>query len=133
MLSRVSKNLARAGFAQKVCFIYNLKAINPFFFSEQLPEPDASVIIEILEQSLKIQSKLLFLVFSSWGLHFITQALTYFVLYRLQPKESFMQFSKEPIMNNFGELKFGEIPEPLKYARPFRKWPLIFSSWSFIK
>ena len=30
-----------------------------------------------------------------------------------------MQFSKAPIMNNFGELEFGEIPEPLKYDRPF--------------
>lgn len=33
-----------------------------------------------------------------------------------------MQFSKEPIMTNFGELPFGEIPEPLKYVRPFRKY-----------
>ena len=78
MLSRVSKNLARAGFAQKVCFVYILLAINPFFYSERLPEPDASVIIEILEPSLKIQSKLLFLVFSSQGSHFITRALTSF-------------------------------------------------------
>lgn len=29
-----------------------------------------------------------------------------------------MQFSKDPIMDNFGELPFGEIPEPLKYVRP---------------
>jgi processing peptidase subunit beta len=43
---------------------------------------------------------------------------------KLQPKESFMQFSKEPIMSNFGELKFGEIPEPLKYARPFHSTEL---------
>jgi processing peptidase subunit beta len=35
-----------------------------------------------------------------------------------------MQFSKEPIMSNFGELKFGEIPEPLKYARPFHSTEL---------
>ena len=41
--------------------------------------------------------------------------------YRLQAKEQFMQFSKEPIMTNFGELPFGEIPEPLKYVRPFSK------------
>lgn len=27
-------------------------------------------------------------------------------------------------MNNFGELKFGEIPEPLKYARPFHSTEL---------
>jgi len=56
MLSRVSKNLARAGFAQKVCFIYILFAINPSFYSEQLQEPGASVIIEILEPLLKIQN-----------------------------------------------------------------------------
>merc|ERR1712086_433354 len=37
----------------------------------------------------------------------------------VQTKEQFMQFSKEPIMRNFGELPFGEIPEPLKYVRPF--------------
>lgn len=30
------------------------------------------------------------------------------------------QFSKSPIMDNFGELKEGEIPEPLKYVRDFR-------------
>jgi len=33
-----------------------------------------------------------------------------------------MQFSKEPIMDNFGDLPFGEIPEPLKYVRPFSKY-----------
>ena len=121
MLSRVSKNLARAGFAQKVCFIYILFAINPSFYSEQLQEPDASVIIEILEPLLKIQSKFIFIVFTSPRIHFPYLASNFFLPDRLQPKESFMQFSKEPIMNNFGELKFGEIPEPLKYSRPFRK------------
>jgi len=35
-----------------------------------------------------------------------------------------MQFSKEPIMSNFGELPFGEIPEPLKYVRPFNSTTL---------
>jgi len=35
-----------------------------------------------------------------------------------------MQFSKEPIMKNFGELPFGEIPEPLKYVRPFNSTTL---------
>lgn len=35
-----------------------------------------------------------------------------------------MQFSKEPIMSNFGELPFGEIPEPLKYVRPFNQTTL---------
>mmetsp|Transcript_3727 Transcript_3727/g.6353 ORF Transcript_3727/g.6353 Transcript_3727/m.6353 type:complete len:357 (+) Transcript_3727:34-1104(+) len=34
-------------------------------------------------------------------------------------KDQPMQFSKEPIMSNFGELPHGEIPEPLKYVRPF--------------
>lgn len=41
-----------------------------------------------------------------------------------QTKEQFMQFSKEPIMRNFGELPFGEIPEPLKYVRPFNSTTL---------
>jgi processing peptidase subunit beta len=35
-----------------------------------------------------------------------------------------MQFSKEPIMDNFGELPFGEIPEPLKFVRPFHETTL---------
>jgi len=35
-----------------------------------------------------------------------------------------MQFSKQPIMDNFGELPFGEIPEPLKYTRPFHETTL---------
>jgi hypothetical protein len=30
-----------------------------------------------------------------------------------------LQFSKNPILNNFGELEFGHIPEPLKFSRPF--------------
>jgi hypothetical protein len=43
------------------------------------------------------------------------------VAYSITPKEQSFQFSKAPIMKNFGELEFGEIPEPLKYVRPFRK------------
>lgn len=35
-----------------------------------------------------------------------------------------LQFSKGPIMSNFGELPFGEIPEPLKYVRPFHQTTL---------
>lgn len=31
-----------------------------------------------------------------------------------------LQFSKAPIMENFGELSQGEIPEPLKYVRDFK-------------
>ena len=38
------------------------------------------------------------------------------------PVESHMQFSKNPILKNFGDLPSGEIPEPLKYNRPFRKY-----------
>jgi len=34
-------------------------------------------------------------------------------------QDQFMQFSKDPIMENFGSLPFGKIPEPLKYVRPF--------------
>ena len=48
------------------------------------------------------------------------------LLYRVAPKEQSFQFSKAPIMKNFGELEFGEIPEPLKFVRPFRKyWCLV--------
>lgn len=35
-----------------------------------------------------------------------------------------MQFSKAPIMKNFGELPAGEIPESLKYNRPFQSTTL---------
>ena len=38
-----------------------------------------------------------------------------------------MQFSKKPIMSNFGDLPRGEIPEPLKFNRPFRKFFCLFS------
>lgn len=43
------------------------------------------------------------------------------VRYRVTPKEQHLQFSKTPILANFGELSFGDIPEPLKFVRPFRK------------
>lgn len=46
--------------------------------------------------------------------------------HRLQTKDQFMQFSKEPIMSNFGELPFGQIPEPLRHVRPMRKLFFIF-------
>ena len=45
--------------------------------------------------------------------------------FRVQAKEQNLQFSKAPILSNFGELPFGEIPEPLKYVRPFRNNSLI--------
>jgi len=51
-------------------------------------------------------------------------SLTLFHTFRLQQKQQFMQFSKEPIMSNFGELPFGEIPEPLKFVRPFHETTL---------
>jgi hypothetical protein len=35
-----------------------------------------------------------------------------------------MQFSKKPIMANFGDLPAGEIPETLKYNRPFQSTTL---------
>jgi len=38
----------------------------------------------------------------------------------IQAKEKHLQFSKEPVMQNFGDLPFGEIPEPLKYERPMQ-------------
>ena len=34
-------------------------------------------------------------------------------------KEQHLQFSKAPVLDNFGDLAFGEIPETLKYDRPF--------------
>ena len=40
----------------------------------------------------------------------------------LAPRESVAQFSKRPVINTHGDLPFGEIPEPLKYVRPTRKY-----------
>lgn len=39
--------------------------------------------------------------------------------FRVTTKTSHLQFSKAPILDNFGELQPGEVPEPLKYVRPF--------------
>jgi hypothetical protein len=50
---------------------------------------------------------------------------------RVTAKEQHLQFSKAPILSNFGELPFGEIPEPLKYTRPFRKYNRIGYLWDF--
>lgn len=38
----------------------------------------------------------------------------------LRVKTESLQFSKSKIMDNLGELPFGEIPEPLKYVRDFK-------------
>lgn len=40
--------------------------------------------------------------------------------YRVTTNNNYLQFSKTPILENFGELRPGEIPEPLKYVRPFQ-------------
>ena len=50
-----------------------------------------------------------------------------YCLFRLQTSEQYMQFSKKPIMSNFGDLPRGEIPEPLKFNRPFRMFLCLFS------
>lgn len=44
--------------------------------------------------------------------------------FRVAPTESYMQFSKKPILANFGDLPRGEIPEPLKFNRPFCKYSI---------
>jgi hypothetical protein len=41
--------------------------------------------------------------------------------FRLVETEEYLQFSKSPILSNFGDLPQGEIPEPLKFNRPFGK------------
>ena len=38
---------------------------------------------------------------------------------KVTTKQHELQFSRSPIMDNFGELPLGEIPEPLKFVRPF--------------
>lgn len=44
--------------------------------------------------------------------------------YSIKPTSELKQFSKAPIMDNYGELQYGEIPEPLKYVRPFHQTTL---------
>ncbi|CAI2365787.1 unnamed protein product [Moneuplotes crassus] len=44
--------------------------------------------------------------------------------YSIKPTGDLKQFSKAPILENFGELQYGEIPEPLKYVRPFEQTTL---------
>lgn len=44
----------------------------------------------------------------------------------VQDTQDYKQFSREPIMSNFGDLNRGEIPEPLKYNRQFCKYPPLF-------
>lgn len=39
--------------------------------------------------------------------------------YKVTTNPHHLQFSRTPILDNFGELPLGEIPEPLKYVRPF--------------
>jgi Insulinase (Peptidase family M16) len=39
--------------------------------------------------------------------------------YKVTTNPHHLQFSRAPIMDNFGELPLGEIPEPLKFVRPF--------------
>ena len=35
--------------------------------------------------------------------------------------EAYLQFSRAPTAANYGDLPRGEIPDPLKFNRPFRK------------
>lgn len=37
------------------------------------------------------------------------------------PSEQYLQFSKKPLLDNFGDLPLGEIPATLKYNRAFSK------------
>lgn len=38
---------------------------------------------------------------------------------QVSASEGFLQFSKAPTSTNFGDLPRGEIPEPLKFNRPY--------------
>ena len=41
---------------------------------------------------------------------------------RVANSEEFMQFSKEPTSKNFGDLPLGDVPHPLTFNRPYRKF-----------
>ena len=127
MLSKISRSLTQA---QKVSWNSRIWLICTLFsaLSSNLLETSATRVSEL--PPLLIQGKYcnetLFLqeeLTQPKHLNPILMTL-YFWFCRVQTKEQFMQFSKEPIMRNFGELPFGEIPEPLKYVRPFSKYIL---------
>ena len=41
--------------------------------------------------------------------------------FSIKARDVKLQFSKEPILQNYGELQPGNIPEPLKFVNPFEK------------
>ena len=132
MLSKISRSLTQA---QKVSLHSRIWLFcSPFSaLSSNLLETSATRVSEL--RTLPIQGKYcnetLYLHEELTQPKLLNPILMtlYFWLCRVQTKEQFMQFSKEPIMKNFGELPFGEIPEPLKYVRPFSKyiWPHLFN------
>lgn len=54
------------------------------------------------------------------GLRSFTNSVTQAEEFSIKQAEDRKQFSKAPILANYGELPLGEIPEPLKYVRPFK-------------
>ena len=130
MLSKISKSLVRSVRANQVCTYYIptnlthlsfystlvllLPEVSPILTKTKMPSERAPLIKITGKASSERCSFFLDMLMST---HINSNVVTY----RVTPKEQSFQFSKAPIMKNFGELEFGEIPEPLKFVRPFRK------------
>lgn len=122
MLSKVSKSIQKSSLTSQVTpvriliFLYRLQ-------SSLLPGASAATTNRpIILSKLKLKnphSK------SSPPLHDtrFSQHATNFHC-RVEKSSAFMQFSKEPTSQNFGDLPRGEIPAPLQYNRPYRKYLL---------
>ena len=130
MLSKISKTLFKSVRANQVLTTTNfpnwchcskslvlLPEVSQILTKKKTPSERATLIKitgKVLIPSVCALSSL-YAETNSWMLIWICGP------YSLTPKEQHLQFSKAPILTNFGELPFGDIPEPLKFVRPFCK------------
>ena len=122
MLSKISKCIQKVPATNQVSpHASNTHTLD--YRLQLLPPPGASasrttgpIILSKLKLR-KVPSKLSLLSRHS----FSRRTLADITDFRLAETQAFMQFSKAPTSANFGDLPRGEIPEPLKINRPFRK------------
>ena len=114
MLSKISRSLYKSTAAQKVSKTHIWPVTS--LYSAWYKELDSSVATW---RKPKLMTKGKYWVFLMSQFYLILSSIS---LYSVQAKEQFLQFSKAPIMSNFGALPFGSIPEPLRHVRPFRKF-----------
>ena len=119
MLSKISKSIQKASTTNQVTsvliliFLYRLR-------SSLLPGASAATTrILIILSKLKLSNLHRKCAFSYR--HSLFEHAPNFH-YRVAHSEDFMQFSKEPTSKNFGDLPRGDIPHPLMFNRPYRKY-----------